>query len=206
MTFRRVLATSGCAVLLLLFFPLRSPAEDPSPFGRRTLSVLLIGGKNFAPGRHGLAESILTSIDAGKFVSRRLELGLDFHPWIGIRQPVHDNGDGGYKNESAFALDIYGRWYPAPVSWTLRPYLELAAGPFYALRSVPTSGSRFNFLLQTGAGVSIPILPGNPWSVVVGYRLVHISNANLYPRNPSWNFNGILLGFRRFVGTGGEWR
>src|SRR6266496_283772 len=109
MKFRRVFATSGSAVLLLLFFPLRSSAQDPSPFGRGTLSVMLVGGKNFAPGRHGLAESVLPTVEAGKFVSRRLEVGLDFHPWIGIRQPVNDNGDGGYKNVTAFALDVYGR-------------------------------------------------------------------------------------------------
>ena len=167
---------------------------------------MLIGGKNFAPGRHGQAESILPTIDAGKFVSRRLELGLDFHPWIGIRQPRHDNGDGGYKDATAFALDVYGRWYPAPISWTYSPYLELAEGPFYSPRRVPHDGSRFNFLTQVGAGVSVPILPGNSWSVVVGYRIVHISNASLYPRNPSWNFNGIVLGLRKFVGTNGERR
>ncbi len=198
---RCVLATSGWA-LLLLFSPLRSSAEDPSPFGRKTLSVMAIGGKNFAPGRHGLAESFLPTIDAGKFVSRRIEIGLDFHPWIGIRQPVNDNGDGGYKNVSAFALDVYGRWYPAPVFWTYRPYLELAEGPFYAPRRVPPAGSRFNFLTQIGAGVSAPILPGDAWSVVLGYRIVHISNGDTYRRNPSWNFNGVLLGLRKFVGTG----
>ncbi len=206
MKFRRVLATSGCAVLFALFSPLRSSAEDPSPFGRSTLSVMLVGGKNFAAGRHGLAESFLPTIDAGKFVSRRLEVGLDFHPWIGIRQPVNDNGDGGYKNVTAFALDVYGRWYPGPFSWTFRPYLELAEGPFYAPRRVPAAGSRFNFLTQVGAGVSVPILPASPWSVVVGYRIVHISNADTYRRNPSWNFNGFVLGIRKFVGTGGERR
>jgi len=205
MTSRRVLATSGCAVLLLLF-PLRSSGEDPSPFGRSTLSVLLIGGKNFLAARHGLAESFLPTIDAGKFVSRRVEVGLDFHPWIGIRQPVNDNGDGGYENVTAFALDVYGRWYPGPFAWTLRPYLEVAEGPFYATRRVPAAGSRFNFLTQIGAGVSVPILPGDRWSVVVGYRVVHISNADTYRRNPSWNFNGIVLGLRKFVGTGGERR
>src|SRR5438552_6522142 len=136
MKLRRVIATGSCAGLLLLS-PLRSSAEDPSPFGRTTLSVMAIGGKNFAAGRHGLAESLLPTIDAGKFVSRRLEVGLDLHPWIGIRQPVNDNGDGGYKNVTAFALDVYGRWYPAPLSWTCRPYVELAEAPFYAPRRWP---------------------------------------------------------------------
>jgi len=188
------------AALFLAALPLRVFAEDPSPFGRKTLSVLAIGGDNFAPGRHGYAETLLPTIDTGRFVSRRLEVGLDIHPWIGIRQPVHDNGDGGYDSVTAFALDVYGRWYPAPFSWVWRPYLELAEGPLYAPRRVPHDGSRFNFLTQVGAGFTVPIARDDPWCFVVGYRIVHISNAGTYYRNPSWNFHGVVLGFRRFLG------
>src|SRR5207245_10365704 len=110
---RVFVAPTGCAVLLL-FFRLRSSGEDPSPFGHSTLSVLLIGGKNFVARRHGVAESFLPTIDAGKFVSRRLEVGLDFHPWIGIRQPVNDNGDGGDKDVDSLELHVDGRWETGP--------------------------------------------------------------------------------------------
>jgi len=199
---RRILG----AIAIGLFLPLRAAAEDPSPFGRRTLSVMAIGGDNFAPGRHGFARTILPTIDLGKFTSRRLEVGFDVHPWIGFRQPVNDNGDGGVESVSAFALDVYGRWYPAPFPWAYRPYVELAEGPFYSLRRVPAAGSRFNFLTQVGAGVTARIAPGDAWSVVLGYRIVHVSNASTYRRNPSWNFNGVVIGLRKFVGGASERR
>jgi opacity protein-like surface antigen len=189
-----------CAVLLLLLLPVAAAAQDPSPYGRRTMSVLGIGGRNFWRGRHGWAEFATPSINAGKFTSRRMEVGLDFHPWIGIRQAVNDNGDGGHENAHAVAIDAYGRWYPAPPDWTVRPYVELGLGPFYASRPAPAAGSRFNFLVEMGTGITFPVSPTDPWSVVVGYRFVHISNAHIYHRNPGWNFHGYVLGIRKFVG------
>jgi hypothetical protein len=128
-----------------------------------------IGGQNFLPGRHGFAEVATPTIDAGKFVSRRIEVGLDLHPWISIRQPVNDNGDGGFETVSAFAADLYGRWYPAPFTWKYRPYIEIAEGPFYAVHRVPAAGTRFNFLTQVGAGVSFRLrrlIPGPSWSAI----------------------------------------
>ncbi len=184
------------------FLRLDVAAEEPSPFGRTTLSVIGIGGQNFAPGRHGFAKVAMPTIDAGKFISRRIEVGLDLHPWIYIRQPVNDNGDGGFETVSGFAVDVYGRWYPAPFSWRYRPYIEIAEGPFYAVRRVPTAGSRFNLLTQFGAGSSVPVAALDPWSVVLGYRWVHISNAGTYRRNPSWNFWSVVFGLRKYVGGG----
>ena len=177
-------------------------AEDPSPFGSRTTAVLGLGGRNFWRGRHGWAEFATTSINFGKFISRRTEIGFDVHPWIGIRQAVNDNGDGGHENAHAIAVEGYGRWYPAPPEWTVRPYVELGVGPFYASRPAPTAGSRFNFLIEAGTGVTIPVARTDPWAVVIGYRLVHLSNAHIYERNPGWNFHGYVLGIRKFVGGG----
>lgn len=185
---------------LILLFPLCAAAQQPTPLGRTTLSVMGIGGQNFLPGRHGFAEVATPTIDAGKFVSRRIEVGLDLHPWISIRQPVNDNGDGGFETVSAFAADLYGRWYPAPFTWKYRPYIEIAEGPFYAVHRVPAAGTRFNFLTQVGAGVSVPAPALDPWSIVVGYRYVHISNAGTGRRNPGWEFYGVVLGLRRYVG------
>ncbi len=186
--------------LILIFFPLCAAAQEPSPFGRTTLSVTGIGGQDLASGRHGSAEMAMPTINAGKFVSRRIEVGLDLHPWIYIRQPVNDNGDGGFETVNAFAVDVYGRWYPAPFSWRYQPYVEVAEGPFYALRRVPAVGSHFNFLTQVGTGVSVPLGALDPWSVVVGYRFAHVSNAGTYRRNPGWNFYGVVLGLRKYVG------
>lgn len=185
------------AGLLLAFLAAGAAAQDPSPFGHANLSFAGVGGQNFKAQRHGFAEYAMPSIEAGKFVSRRIEVGLFLHPLISIRQPRNDNGDGGFESVDAFALDAYGRWYFAPFEWRLRPFLEAAYGPFYALAPVPAAGSRFNFLLEVGGGVSVPIGPLDPWSLVLGYRFVHISNAHLYERNPGWQFYGVVLGLRK---------
>ena len=84
----------------------------------------------------------------------------------------------------------------------MRPYVELGLGPFYASRPAPAAGSRFNFLVEMGSGITFPVSPTDPWSVVVGYRFVHISNAHIYHRNPGWNFHGYVLGIRKFLGGG----
>src|SRR5205814_3124849 len=109
------------AALFLAAVPLPVCPDDPGPCGRKPLSVLAIGGDNFAPGRHGYAETLLPTIDTGRFVSRRLEVGLDIHPWIGIRQPVHENGDGGDDSVTAVAIEVYGGWYPAQFTCVWSP-------------------------------------------------------------------------------------
>ena len=194
----QAVSASGAALILLLLAS-GVAAQDRSPLGQGSLSVAGVGGQNFIAGRHGYAEYAMPSLEAGKFVSRRIEIGLIADPWMTIRQPRGDGGNGGYETVTAFALDAYGRWYFAPFEWRLRPYLEAAYGPFYALSPVPVSGSRFNFLLQTGAGFSYPIRFLDPWSIVLGYRFVHISNAHIYERNPGWQFYGVVVGLRKSI-------
>jgi hypothetical protein len=62
---------------------------------------------------------------------------------------------------------------------------------------VPASTSRFNFITQVGAG--FVLLPQRRLPLMVGYRLLHISNGGYSPRNPGVNVSAVILGvqFRR---------
>jgi hypothetical protein len=186
--------------LLLLALGLlagRSLAQDAADgLGRKSLSIVGVAGQSFHTSFHGFAETAGPVVELSKFVSRRLELGLDVHPVIWISQPQGRNGEG-RENVPALAVDVILRWYPGPLAARLLPYVEVADGPFYSRRRTPTEGTRLNFLTQAGAG--LVWRTGERWSTVVGYRWVHISNANLGEKNPAWNFHGLLLGGRLFV-------
>jgi hypothetical protein len=170
----------------------------PSPLGRYSISALGVAGQSTLTTFEtnvdkGFAEVYSPVVETTMFISRRTELGISVNPWIGISQPVTRDGKG-RERVSAFAADILLRWYPGNLSWKVHPYLEIADGPSYALSRVPSTGTQFNFLTQLGAGFLLACR--GAWSLHVGYRLVHFSNAGLGQHNPSWNFNGLLLGGR----------
>lgn len=72
----------------------------------------------------------------------------------------------------------------------LRPYLELAAGPFWTdfTTRVPEQSSRFNFIVTTGIGVGW-FLTANT-ALNIGYRFHHISNGGT--SMPNWGLNSSL--------------
>lgn len=170
------------------------------PLGRWTVSILGVAGQNFARTfdtslDKGFSEIGTAAVEAERFVSRRTEIGFAVHPLVVISQPQTRAGQG-RESVEAFATELTARWYPAPFSWRARPYVEIAEGPFYALRRVPSSGTRFNFLGQLGFGLTLP--RRGSWAIVVGYRWVHISNAGTGEHNPSWNYHCLVLGGRLF--------
>ena len=173
-------------------------AADPrSTLGEYAFSLSGVAGQStltsFDTGTpKGFAEVYAPVVETSMFVSRRTEIGFSMNPWIGVRQPVTREGRG-RQSVSAAAVDVFVRWFPGDLG-AVHPYLEIADGPSYALERVPSTGTRFNFLSQGGFGVILSRRPG--WSWQVGYRLVHFSNAGLGRHNPSWNFNGLLLGGR----------
>ena len=169
-----------------------------SPLGRYTVSLLGVAGQSTLTTFEtsldkGFAEVYSPVVETTMFISRRTELGISVNPWIGVSQPVTRDGRG-RERVSAFAADILLRWYPGNLAWKVHPYLEIADGPSYALSRVPSTGTQFNFLSQLGAGLLLA--RRGAWSIHAGYRLVHFSNAGLGRHNPSWNFNGLLLGGR----------
>ena len=77
----------------------------------------------------------------------------------------------------------FGRWMPfwdggAGMLWT-----DLAP-------RIPEQSTQFNFILQTGPGVSYFV--SENWAITTGIRFHHISNANIGDRNTglnAWLFN-----------------
>jgi hypothetical protein len=65
----------------------------------------------------------------------------------------------------------------------VRPYLEGGIGPSLDTLDIEELGTGFNFLSYGGVGVLIPLERGK--SLVLGYRLQHLSNAGLDADNNS---------------------
>jgi hypothetical protein len=164
--------------------------------GDLSLGVYGMAGQGFhqeLSRGQGFSEFATAAVEASCAVSRRLELQLDFHPLMFIRQPaVPPHGER--ETVAAFALDVGLRWSPAPSVWRIAPYLEILAGPFYAVARVPTTGTRFNFLTQTGFGAVLPL--GRRWHPEVFGRWAHISNAGTGQHNPDWDYWAVGVGAR----------
>jgi hypothetical protein len=160
----------------------------------------LDAGQAYPQGHRGFAEFVSSSFDAGRFVSRRLEILLDA-ALMSLRQPVVQ---GSNLRESATSVSVGAglRWYPAPATWGVEPCLELVEGVFLADRSVPASGTRFNFLTRIGGGVRLQIAPRR--FAVVTYRWAHVSNANISLPNPGWSFSGLSAGVSLAVPEAGR--
>lgn len=157
--------------------------------GDRELRYHLEGGQTYPGGGRGFAEFVAPAAQAGKFVSRRLEILLDAEPLL-LRQP--DAQELG--RETAFAVSVGAglRWYPAPLSWKAAPFFEVVEGVFYADHRVPAPGTRFNFLTRIGFGLQLPL--GRRIRPFATCRWVHISNAYLSRPNPGWGFIGVSTG------------
>ncbi len=83
----------------------------------------------------------------------------------------------------------FGRWMPfwdagAGMSWT-----DLAP-------RIPEQSTQFNFILQTGPGVSYFV--SENLAITAGFRFHHISNANIGDRNTGLNAWLLNLGFSFF--------
>jgi lipid A 3-O-deacylase len=77
----------------------------------------------------------------------------------------------------------FGRW---------RPFWDAGAGMLWTdlAPRIPEQSTQFNFILQTGPGVSYFV--SENWAITTGIRLHHISNANIGDRNTglnAWLFN-----------------
>jgi len=188
-------ARAAAALALAALFGAAPARAEERP---RTLSVFAMAGQSFGEReRHGFAEFGSVAIQWGRFVSARTELLVEAHPVFLVRQPKTPP-EGPRETVDAFALDLGIRWFPGPLAWRARPYVEFLEGPFYGLRRIPATGSAFNFLTQAGAGVVLPL--GERWHPYVSYRWVHISNAGLGNHNPDWDFSTLLVGASLTVG------
>ena len=61
---------------------------------------------------------------------------------------------------------------------------------------IPEQSTQFNFVLQTGPGVSYFV--NDNWAITAGIRYHHISNANTGDRNTGLNATLFNFGFSYF--------
>ena len=183
-----LLALLGSRVLL---------AQNPVPLdpAGRSISVDVFAGQHLLDLNHGgFAEFVSPSVSIGQPLSRRLEGFVNLQPALLVFQPVTQPPTADRETVWAAVLDVGLRWYPAPASWKWTPFLDAMAGVLGASHRVPAKGTNFNFNVQSGAGLLLPL--GDRWHPYVAVHWYHISNGNLGNRNPSWDFWSIGVGGR----------
>lgn len=155
----------------------------------------------------------------GAGVAKSLEL---FHSRSGIRYGVQtvswarevsgDHGPGVLRGRLAWAVEVmtmlaessptrlYG-FGVAPIGarWNFVPrrhwsaFTELIGGVLASSAAIPDGLARFNFTAHWGTGVRFGLTGGQ--SVVVAYRLHHVSNGNRLPDNPGVNSHVAFAGW-----------
>ena len=79
----------------------------------------------------------------------------------------------------------------------VQPLFELTAGFIRSAHEFPLPDStRWNFTLSIGLGLQFSVRPGR--LITAGYKLHHVSNANLGDVNPGINTNVFFAGFSWF--------
>jgi lipid A 3-O-deacylase len=108
--------------------------------------------------------------------------------YIQFQKPVLTHGVG-FTPRIKYTFLALGR---------LRPYLELAGGPFWTDlgNRIPEQSSEFNFIVMGGIGFSWFVT--SQMAVNIGYRAQHISNAGTSFPNVGLNSSLPFIGFSFF--------
>jgi hypothetical protein len=128
------------------------------------------------------------------------------------RELTRDLGPGALRGRFVWAVEampLFAQTHPthiygvgiAPVLWRWnfvpRPrwsaFGELAMGGLWSSAPVPEQTRRANFTAHWGGGVRLRLSTGR--SLVLAYRLQHISNGNQLLTNPGVNSHVFLVGF-----------
>jgi len=94
-----------------------------------------------------------------------------------------------------FGCGLFLRWIHDLWGERLRGYLEIGAAPMYMTVETNEQSTHFNFLDQGGVGLLYGL--SDDWSIEVGARIWHISNAGIKRPNHGINGSAVLVGFSR---------
>lgn len=162
-------------------------------------------------------------LTAGYFLSHRLtprsetrQQGPALMPSWGmvLTDPPSEN-EGWYRGQTTVGAEMvyiqferpvltHGIGFTPRIKYTfvalgrLRPYLELAGGPFWTdlANRIPEQSSEFNFIVMGGIGLSWFVT--SQMAVNIGYRAQHISNAGTSFPNVGLNHSLPYIGFSFF--------
>jgi hypothetical protein len=167
--------------------PSTAPAAGREEFGKGTESLSLYGAY-VHDYQHG-GDFGLGSVGYGYYVADRFAVGAEIRGF-GISQ------DG--PDAVAVEGNLFIRHHLIVSDpWSL--YLDGAVGVFYADHEVPTGGTHFNFMEDTGLGATYRLDDGV--YLMGGVRYLHISNARIdgADRNPAINglegYFGVMFTF-----------
>ena len=123
--------------------------------------------------------------DLGRGIIRgRFVWAVEAMPIFAQAQPTHVYGVG--------IAPVLWRWNFAPrPRWSA--FGELAMGGLWSSAPVPEQTKRANFTAHWGGGVRLHVSAGR--SLVLAYRLQHISNGNQLQTNPGVNSHLLFVGF-----------
>ena len=164
------------------------------------VSVYATGAKS-TTNWHGQADLEAIHFELAREVSPRYDLafvGAGMNVW----QPRSWFGDtyhDGYETAHAVSASLLLRRRFRVDDRRSELYVEVSSGPMWADKRVPAATSRFNFISQLGAG--LVLRPQARIPVILGYRLMHISNGGYAPRNPGLNMMSVLVGARFRIAT-----
>lgn len=147
-----------------------------------------IGGNAVWPEGDGTGQNAGVTVEYDYFTADRLAL-------VGAATPyrIYNQDDG-----DVFAYEIqFGLRYhfldfemgEVPVGL----FGEALGGVTHGAKTIPETGSHFNFTQDTGIGVEARLTEDVSW--IAGYRLKHLSNARMFDDdNPSQNDNFVYTG------------
>jgi hypothetical protein len=157
-----------------------------------SMRVYAIGGKSMQ-NWHGQATIESVNIEWYKPYRGWGDFALVLSPYK-VSQPRSwfgdKYGDGEESVRAGSAALLYRRRFRTDEP--VQTFVEISSGPMWASRRIPAATSRFNFISQGGFG--FVFFPERRASLVLGYRLAHISNAGYAPRNPGLNINSLMIG------------
>lgn len=193
----------GVFSALVGFTPLEG--AEPSPGASYALAKgthefgLWVGGSPDSFGNSEDRQLLLVALRYGRIFaaweSVSLEYTLDIYPAAVVFEPARVR-----RGRST----IYGGGV-APLGFKvnfatqhrIQPFIAASIGLLYFQEDVPVpDSSRFNFSSQIGLGVQLFLAPKR--ALTLGYKVDHLSNANISRNNPGMNSHVIYTGFSFF--------
>ncbi len=126
------------------------------------------------------------------YVLNRLSVGGDLFLMLPRGERIVDG--------QTFEVNAFGGGFAGSLRWEFVQlinhtlFFENSIGMVFTTKPFPPQGTAYNFIIKRGMGANVKL--SNTTQMTFGYRWTHVSNGTgLVPTNPSYNGNGIYIGF-----------